>query len=131
MLRIARNAGLIALFIVAALLGSVGGALFAFSGDIPAISALDTYQPNTITRLLARDERVIAPSAAVEGEVGLGGAEHEHQVGGGVVGEEVAPWLDLVRKLGLLIGALSTELPSSLAVQVRGELASDEAAVGS
>ena len=28
-------------------------------------------------------------------------------VGGGVVGEEVAPWLDLVRKLGLLVGALS------------------------
>ena len=27
-------------------------------------------------------------------------------VGGGVVGEEVAPWLDLVRKLGLLIGVL-------------------------
>ena len=25
-------------------------------------------------------------------------------VGGGVVGEEVAPWLDLVRKLGLLVG---------------------------
>ena len=36
-------------------------------------------------------------------------------VGGGVVGEEVAPWLDLVRKLGLLVGALSAELPVSLA----------------
>ena len=46
-------------------------------------------------------------------------------VGGGVVGEEVAPWLDLVRKLGLLIGALSTELPASVSVQVRGELASE------
>ena len=29
-------------------------------------------------------------------------------VGGGVVGEEVAPWLDLVRKLGLLVGVLSS-----------------------
>lgn len=46
-------------------------------------------------------------------------------VGGGVVGEEVAPWLDIVRKLGVLVGALSTELPVSLAVQVRGELASE------
>jgi D-3-phosphoglycerate dehydrogenase / 2-oxoglutarate reductase len=44
-------------------------------------------------------------------------------VGGGVVGEEVAPWLDLVRKLGLLVGVLSSELPVSLALQVRGELA--------
>jgi D-3-phosphoglycerate dehydrogenase len=47
-------------------------------------------------------------------------------VGGGVVGEEVAPWLDLVRKLGLLVGALSPELPTSISVQVRGELAAEE-----
>ena len=38
-------------------------------------------------------------------------------VGGGVVGEEVAPWLDLVRKLGLVIGVLSAELPVSISVQ--------------
>jgi D-3-phosphoglycerate dehydrogenase len=50
-------------------------------------------------------------------------------VGGGVVGEEVAPWLDIVRKLGVLIGALSAELPVSLSVQVRGELASEEVEV--
>ena len=50
-------------------------------------------------------------------------------VGGGVVGEEVAPWLDLVRKLGLLVGALAPELPASLSVQVRGELASEEVGV--
>ena len=47
-------------------------------------------------------------------------------VGGGVVSEEVAPWLDLVRKLGLLVGVLSSELPVSLALQVRGELAAEE-----
>ncbi|MHC9296477.1 phosphoglycerate dehydrogenase [Mycobacterium sp. LTG2003] len=47
-------------------------------------------------------------------------------VGGGVVGEEVAPWLDLVRKLGLLVGALSDAPPVSLSVQVRGELASED-----
>ena len=50
-------------------------------------------------------------------------------VGGGVVGEEVAPWLDLVRKLGLLVGALSAELPTTLSVQVRGELASEDVEV--
>ncbi len=50
-------------------------------------------------------------------------------VGGGAVGEEVAPWLDLVRKLGLLVGALSAELPTNLCVQVRGELASEEVEV--
>ena len=50
-------------------------------------------------------------------------------VGGGVVGEEVAPWLDLVRKLGVLVGALSAELPASLCVQVRGELAAEDVEV--
>jgi D-3-phosphoglycerate dehydrogenase len=50
-------------------------------------------------------------------------------VGGGVVSEEVAPWLDLVRKLGLLAGALSEELPTSLSVQVRGELAGEDVGV--
>jgi D-3-phosphoglycerate dehydrogenase / 2-oxoglutarate reductase len=50
-------------------------------------------------------------------------------VGGGVVGEEVAPWLDLVRKLGVLVGVLCAELPVSLSVQVRGELASEDVEV--
>ncbi|MCZ8380410.1 phosphoglycerate dehydrogenase [Mycobacterium sp. CPCC 205372] len=50
-------------------------------------------------------------------------------VGGGTVGEEVAPWLDLVRKLGVLVGALSAELPTNLCVQVRGELASEDVGV--
>ncbi|WBP96102.1 phosphoglycerate dehydrogenase [Mycolicibacterium neoaurum] len=47
-------------------------------------------------------------------------------VGGGAVGEEVAPWLDLVRKLGLLVGSLSDAAPVSLSVQVRGELAAED-----
>ena len=50
-------------------------------------------------------------------------------VGGGAVGEEVAPWLELVRKVGVLIGALKTELPVSLTVQVRGELAAESVEV--
>lgn len=50
-------------------------------------------------------------------------------VGGGVVNEEVAPWLDLVRKLGVLVAALSDGLPVSLSVQVRGELAAEDVEV--
>jgi D-3-phosphoglycerate dehydrogenase / 2-oxoglutarate reductase len=50
-------------------------------------------------------------------------------VGGGVVSEEVAPWLDLARKLGVLAAALSDGLPVSLSVQVRGELASEDVGV--
>jgi D-3-phosphoglycerate dehydrogenase len=50
-------------------------------------------------------------------------------VGGGVVSEEVAPWLDLVRKLGLLVAALSPDLPATLSVRVCGELASEQVEV--
>ncbi|WP_174183966.1 phosphoglycerate dehydrogenase [Nocardia barduliensis] len=50
-------------------------------------------------------------------------------VTGGTVGEEVAPWLDIVRKQGALLGALSNELPVSVEVQVRGELAAQEVEV--
>jgi D-3-phosphoglycerate dehydrogenase len=50
-------------------------------------------------------------------------------VGGGIVSEEVSPWLDLVRKLGVLAGALSEEPPVSLSVQVRGELAGEDVEV--
>ena len=61
--RVARQAGLVILFVVAALLGTLGGVLFAFAGDVPEISALDDYRPNTITRLLARDGQTIGEFA--------------------------------------------------------------------
>ena len=48
---------------------------------------------------------------------------------GGVVGEEVGPWLELVRKLGVLLGAVAGALPSSITVDVRGELAAEEVGV--
>ena len=50
-------------------------------------------------------------------------------VGGGVVNEEVAPWLDLVRKLGVLVARLSGGPPVSLSVQVCGELSAEDVEV--
>ncbi len=61
--RLARQAGLVALFIAVALVGTVSGVLFAYSDDLPAISALDDYRPSTITRLLARNGQVIGEFA--------------------------------------------------------------------
>jgi penicillin-binding protein 1A len=60
---VAKQAGLVALFVVTALLGTLGGVLFAFADDLPQISALDDYRPSTITRLLARDGQVIGEFA--------------------------------------------------------------------
>jgi penicillin-binding protein 1A len=62
-LRVGLQAVLIVLFLVAALLGTLSGVLFAYAGDLPEISALDNYQPNTITRVYARDGQVIGEFA--------------------------------------------------------------------
>ena len=48
---------------------------------------------------------------------------------GGVVGEEVAPWLPLVQKLGAMLYALAGRLPSSVTVDVAGELATEDVGV--
>jgi D-3-phosphoglycerate dehydrogenase len=50
-------------------------------------------------------------------------------VGAGAVSDEVSPWLDLVRKLGVLAGVLGTEPPDSLSVRVCGELAAEDVEV--
>src|SRR4051794_2508939 len=57
--RLAKSAGLIVLFVLAAILGTVSGVLFAFAGDLPQISALDDYAPSTITRVYGSHGEVV------------------------------------------------------------------------
>jgi penicillin-binding protein 1A len=57
--RLAKSAGLIVLFVLAAVLGTVSGVLFAFAGDLPQISALDDYAPSTITRVYGSHGEVV------------------------------------------------------------------------
>lgn len=47
----------------------------------------------------------------------------------GSVGEEVRPWLPLVRKLGTVLYALAGRLPSSVTVEVAGELAAEDVSI--
>ncbi len=61
--RVARRAGIVALFITVAVFGVVGGLLLAYAGDLPQVSTLDDYSPSTITRILASDGRVIGEFA--------------------------------------------------------------------
>jgi penicillin-binding protein 1A len=61
--RVAALAGVVALFVITALAGSLSGILFAYTDDLPQISALDDYRPNTITRVMARDGQVIGEFA--------------------------------------------------------------------
>ena len=67
--RLARRAGLIALFLIAAFLGIASGVLFAYAGDLPQISALDDYAPSTITRVFGSHGEVIGEFAIQRREV--------------------------------------------------------------
>ena len=60
---LARQATIVALFVLAAALGILTGVLVAYTGDLPQVSALDEYKPGTITRVLAGDGRVIGEFA--------------------------------------------------------------------
>ncbi len=61
--RFARQAGLVALFVAAAMAGTLSGVLFAYSDDLPEVSALDNYKPNTITRVLDKDGQLVGEFA--------------------------------------------------------------------
>jgi penicillin-binding protein 1A len=60
---LARQAAIVALFVLAAMLGILTGVLLAYTGDLPQVSALDEYRPGTITRVHAADGRVIGEFA--------------------------------------------------------------------
>src|SRR6266542_4293953 len=62
-IKVARKAGIIALFIMAAMLGILSGVLFAYAGDLPQVSALDNYSPSTITRIYSANAQVIGEFA--------------------------------------------------------------------
>jgi penicillin-binding protein 1A len=62
-IKVARQAGVAALFIAAALAGTLSGVLFAYADDLPQITALDDYAPNTITRVVGRNGAVIGEFA--------------------------------------------------------------------
>ena len=67
--KIARRAIIAILFVVAAILGIASGVLFAYAGDLPAISALDDYAPSTITRVYGARGEVVGEFAIQRREV--------------------------------------------------------------
>lgn len=63
LIRVARGAGIVALFVVTAAAGTLSGVLFAYADDLPQISALDDYAPSTITRVYADGGELIGEFA--------------------------------------------------------------------
>ena len=62
-LRVARNATIVAAFFFVAAAGVASGVLFAYANDLPQISALDNYSPSTITRLYSGQGQLIGEFA--------------------------------------------------------------------
>jgi penicillin-binding protein 1A len=62
-IRVAKNATIVAAFLVVALAGIATGVLFAYAGDLPQITALDNYNPSTITRVYSAQGQLIGEFA--------------------------------------------------------------------
>src|SRR5580765_7850791 len=62
-LKVAKRAGIIALFLIVGAAGILSGVLFAYGGDLPQVTSLDDYSPSTITRVLAGNGQVIGEFA--------------------------------------------------------------------
>jgi len=62
-LRVAKSASVVAAFLLVAAAGIASGVLFAFAGDLPQITALDNYNPSTITRLYSAEGQLIGEFA--------------------------------------------------------------------
>src|SRR6476659_9908503 len=68
-IRVARRAGIIALFVIAGGLGIATGVIFAYAGDLPQISALDDYAPSTISRVYGSKGEIVREFALQRREV--------------------------------------------------------------
>src|SRR5687767_4188616 len=68
-IRIARRAGIVILFTMAAVLGLASGVFFAYAGDLPRISALDDYAPSTISRVYGAHGEIVGEFAIQRREI--------------------------------------------------------------
>lgn len=67
--KVARQAGIVILFVIAAILGTVSGVLFAYAGDMEDISRLDDYAPSTISRVYGAGGEIVGEFAIQRREI--------------------------------------------------------------
>ena len=118
-IRYARHAVLVALFVVAATLGVVSGVLFAYAGDLPEISALDNYAPHTITRVNAADGQVIG-EFATERRLEIGYDDIAPHLRQAIVAAEDG---DFDRHFGLSIPAIAIRLMRDFLQTIQDKIA--------
>ncbi len=109
-IRFAKRAGLVALFVVAAGAGILSGVLFAYAGDLPEISALDNYAPSTITRIYAADGQPIG-DFAVQRRLVVGYDDIAPQLREAIIAAEDG---DFNRHFGLSISSIAVRIASDI-----------------
>ena len=62
-LRIAKSATIVLAFFLTAAAGTASGVYFAYTGDLPQVTALDNYEPSTITRVYSAQNQLIGEFA--------------------------------------------------------------------
>ena len=118
-IRYARHAVLGALFVVAATAGIVSGLLFAYASDLPEISKLDNYAPNTITRVTAADGQLIG-EFATERRVEISYDDIAPQLRQAIIAAEDG---DFERHFGLSIPSIAVRLLRDVVQAVQDKMA--------
>ena len=108
--RVATRAGLVALFVAAAMLGVLSGVFFAYGGDLPQITALDNYAPNTITRVYASNHQLIG-EFAVQRRIVVSYDDMAPQLRQAIIASEDG---DFERHVGLSIPAIAMRAASDV-----------------
>jgi penicillin-binding protein 1A len=117
-IRVARNAGIAALFVFVAMLGILSGVLFAYAGDLPQISKLDDYSPNTITRVYAANGDVIG-EFAVERRLVVGYDDIAPNLRQAIIASEDGSF---EQHIGLSISSIAVRLAKDVVTAVEDRL---------
>lgn len=112
---LAWSAGIVALFVVAAVLGSVSGVLFAYADDLPAISALDNYAPSVITRVYGADGTSVVGEFATQRRLVVGYDDIAPHLRNAIIAAEDGGFN---RHFGISITALAIRLTKDLIVSL-------------
>ena len=108
---VVRSLGVVALFLLAAFLGTAGGVVFAFMDDLPQISQLDDFSPRTITRVYGQNNTLVG-DFATERRLVVGWEEIPEVLRQSIVAVEDARFFSHsgVRPLRILVTAVKRAL---------------------
>jgi len=109
-IRVATGAIIVAAFVVAAILGALSGVIFAYVDDLPQISAIDYYNPSTITRVYGANGQPIG-EFAVQRRLVIGYDDIAPRLREAIVSAEDG---DFDRHFGLSLPSIAVRLTSDI-----------------